>query len=143
MINIYPYHHIEKFANNLRKQEIHVLSFCQIFGNTRKIVHEAISPTKMSPLLNAILCSAEEIQEKQTSSSSCNDFALYDKFNLQPKNLAYFKFFWRKAYSKFLSFKSKNSNPFKFLGGCLKFKFIWKTTYDNVKDVKANLMWIA
>jgi hypothetical protein len=64
---------------------------------------------KMSPLLNAILCSAEEIQEKQTSSSSCNDFALYDKFNCQPKNLAYFKFFWRKAYSNFLNFKSKNS----------------------------------
>jgi hypothetical protein len=78
----------------------------------------------MSPLLVAILCSAEEIQEKQTSSSSCNDFALYDKFNLQPKKLAYFKFFWRKAYSKFLSFKSKNLNPFKFLGGCLKFKLI-------------------
>jgi hypothetical protein len=29
------------------------------------------------------------------------------------------------------------------LGGCLQFKLIWKTTYDNVKDVKAYLMWIA
>lgn len=53
-----------KFANNLCKQEIHVISFCQIFGNTSKKVHEAIPPTKMSPLLNAILCSAQEIQEK-------------------------------------------------------------------------------
>ncbi len=41
------------------------------------------------------------------------------KFNLQPKKLAYFKFFWRKAYLKFLGFKSKIRIPSNSLEGAL------------------------
>jgi hypothetical protein len=78
----------------------------------------------MSPLLNAILCSAEEIQEKQTSSSLCNDFALYDKVQPSAQKVGLLQILLEKSLFEVFGLQIQNSNPFKFLGGCLKFKLI-------------------